>query len=100
MSLSFLKAILKSLKQAMSKGCNAWVVCEGKITIFNPNVYVCSIASKVTWDPWPSKMNRCLFIKKIPLSIHLLKKKRNSLKKDAIIHAFDYIAILVPNLQN
>jgi hypothetical protein len=63
------------------------------ITIFNPNVYACSIASRVTWDPWSSKLNRCLFVKKIPPSIHLLKKKRNSLKKDAIIHAFDCIAI-------
>jgi hypothetical protein len=55
MSLSFLKIVLKGLKQVTSKGCNAWDVCEGKIIVFNPNVYACSIASKVRWDPWPSR---------------------------------------------
>jgi len=38
-------------------------VCEGKVIISNLNVYVYSIASKVTWDPWPSKMNICLFVR-------------------------------------
>ncbi len=100
MSFSFLKIVLKGLKQVTSKGCNAWDVCEGKIIVFNPNVYACSIASRVTWDPWPSKMYKCLFVRKIPLGIDLLKKKRNALKRDAIIHAFDCIAIQVPSLQS
>jgi hypothetical protein len=47
----------------------------------------------VIWDPCPSKMNKCLFVKDIPLGIDLLKKDKNSLKRDVIIHAFDYIAI-------
>jgi hypothetical protein len=45
------------------------------ITIFNPNVYAYPIASRVTWDPWPSKMNKCLFVREIPPSINLLKKR-------------------------
>jgi len=67
-------------------------VCEGKVTISNLNVYACSIASKVTWDPWLSKMNICLFIRKIPPNIDLVKKIK-SLKINVIIHAFDYKTI-------
>jgi len=92
-SLSFFKAILKSLKQATFKGCSAWDVCEGHVTISNPNACACSIASRVTWDPWPSKMNKCMFMKKISPNIDFLKKERKSLKINAVIHAFDYIAI-------
>jgi hypothetical protein len=54
----------------------------------------------MTWDPCPSKMSKCLFVKDIPLSIDFLKKHRNSLKKKVIIYAFDYIAIQIPSLQN
>ncbi len=71
---SFLKVDLKGLKQAMSKGCSAWDVCEGKVNIFNYNAYACLIASRVTWDPWPLKMNKCPFNRKTPLDIDLLKK--------------------------
>jgi hypothetical protein len=84
----------------MSKGYNAWDVCEGKVTISSPNACACIIASRMTWDPWPLKMNRCLFVREIPIGIDLLKKKRNSLKRNVVIHAFDYIAIHVPSLQN
>jgi hypothetical protein len=35
MSLSFFKVVLKGLKQAMSKGYNAWDVCEGNVTILS-----------------------------------------------------------------
>jgi hypothetical protein len=84
----------------MSKGYNAWDVCEGKVTISNPNACACLIASKMTWHPWPLKSNKCLFVKKIPSSIDFLKKKQNSLKRNVITHAFDYIAIHVLGLQN
>jgi hypothetical protein len=84
----------------MSKGWNVWDVCEGKVTISSLNVYVCSIISRVTWDPWPSKMTRCILVKEIPLSINLLKKKKNYLKRNAIIHTFGYIAIKVLGLQS
>jgi hypothetical protein len=67
-------------------------VCEGKVTISNLNVYACSIASKVTWDPWISKMNICLFVKEIPPNIDLVKKIKY-LKRNVIIHAFDYKTI-------
>jgi len=71
MSLSFLKVVLKGLKQAMSKGCSAWDVCEGNVTISSPNACVYSIASRVTRDPWPLKMSKCLFVKELPLLIDL-----------------------------
>jgi len=77
----------------MSKGYSAWDVCEGNVIISNLNVCAYSIASRVTWDPWPSKMNKCLFVREIPPNIDLLKKKRKSLKMNVGIHAFDYIAI-------
>jgi hypothetical protein len=73
--LSFLKVVLKGFKQAASKGCSAWDVCEGNVTISSLNACVYSIASRVTWDPWPLKMNKCLFVKKIPFSIDILRKK-------------------------
>jgi len=37
--VSFLKVVLKGLKQATCKGCSAWDVCEGKVPISNPNAY-------------------------------------------------------------
>jgi hypothetical protein len=83
------KAFLKGLKQTTFKGCSAWDVCEGNVTISNPNACAYSIASRVTWDPWTSKMSKCLFVKEIPLGIDLLKKENKSLKINAIIHAFD-----------
>ncbi len=83
----------------MFKGYNAWDVCEGNVTVSNPNACACSIASRVTWDPWPSKMNICLFVGEIPPNIDLLKKERKSLKINVVIHAFDCIAIHVPSLQ-
>jgi hypothetical protein len=92
-SLSFLKVVLKGLKQATSEGCSAWDECEGKVTTSNSNVYACSIASKVRWDPWPSKMNKCLFIIEIPFGIDFLKKERNSLKRSVVINVFVSIAI-------
>jgi hypothetical protein len=71
MSLSFLKVVLKGLKQATSKGCSAWDVCESNVTISSPNACVYSIASRVTRDPWPLKMSKCLFVKELPLLIDL-----------------------------
>ncbi len=31
-----LNAVLKYLKHATSRGCNAWFVCDGKVLRFNP----------------------------------------------------------------
>jgi hypothetical protein len=75
-------------------------VCESNVTISNLNACACSIASKVTWDPWPLKMKRCLFVKDIPLGFDLLKKERNYLKRNAFIHAFDCTSIHVLGLQS
>jgi hypothetical protein len=90
---SFRKVVLKGLKQARCKGCSAWDACEGKVTTSNLNAYACSIASRVTWDPWPWKMNKCLFIREIPFGIDLLKKEKNSLKRNVVVDVFDCIAI-------
>ncbi len=98
--LYFLRGVLKGLLQATSKGCNEWDVCENNATRSNPNVCACSIASKVTWDPWPWKMSKCIFVKKIPPSFDLLKKERNYLKRTTLTHGFDCIAIEVLGLQS
>jgi hypothetical protein len=45
-------------------------------------------------------MNNYLFVKDIPFGSDLLKKDRNFLKKELVIHAFDYIAIQVPSFQS
>ncbi len=75
-------------------------VCESNVTISSSNACACSFASRVTWDPWPSKMRRCLLVREIPLGFDLLKKERNYLKRNAFIHAFDCIAIHVLGLQS
>jgi hypothetical protein len=67
------------------------------VIISNPNFLIYSTVSKVTWDPCPSKMSKCPFVKNIPIGIDLSKKK-NYLKMKIIIHAFDCIAIQVPSL--
>ncbi len=79
-SLSFLKIVLKGLKQATSKGWSAWDVFEGKIIMLSPKSLVCSIASRVTWDPCPSKINRCLLVRDTSPSINLLKKDKTHWK--------------------
>jgi hypothetical protein len=56
-SFSFVNVVLKCLKQFASMGCNAWDVCEAKVTISNPNVYVNSIICRVTW-PRPFRINK------------------------------------------
>jgi hypothetical protein len=99
MFLSFLKAVLKGLQQVTCKGYSACDVCESNVPISTSNDCACSIALKVTWDPWPSKMNICLFVRNIPLGFDLLKKKKNSLKRNAFIHAFDCITAQVFDLQ-
>jgi hypothetical protein len=66
----------------------------------NPNSLACSIASRVTWDPCPSNMSRCMFVMDISLGIDLLKKYKNSLTRKVVIHGFDYIAIQVLGLYN
>ncbi len=63
----FLKLVLKSLKQVTFKGWSAWDVCEGKIIMFSPNSYVCSIVFEVTWNLCSSKTNKCLLVREIPL---------------------------------
>jgi hypothetical protein len=71
-----------------------------KMIISSPNSCACLIASRVTWDPCPSKMNICLLVKDIPFGIDFLKKDKNSLKRKVIIHVFYCIAIQVLGLEN
>jgi hypothetical protein len=70
------------------------------IIMSSPNYLACLIASKVTWDPRPSKMSRCLFVRDISLGIDLLKNDKNSLNRKVVIHAFDCITIKVVVLQS
>ncbi len=46
------------IMQLISKGYNAWEVCEGKVIIFNLAFYACFIAFKITCDPCPRRINK------------------------------------------
>jgi hypothetical protein len=61
----------------------------------SPNCCAYSIACSVTWDPCPSKTNKCLLVREIPLGINLLKKDNHYLNKKLVIHAFDCIIMHV-----
>jgi hypothetical protein len=80
LSISLLKVILKGLEQLTPKSWSACDVCEGKVIISNPNSLIHSIALKVSWDPCPSKMNKCLFVRDIPLGLTSWKKIKNPWK--------------------
>jgi hypothetical protein len=73
-ALSFLNVILKGLKQKTSNGCNACDVWDGSVSMSNLISLACSIASKVTWLPCPSKINKCLLMNDTPPVIDLLKQ--------------------------
>jgi hypothetical protein len=49
--------------------------------MLNPNSLTCSIASRVTWDPCPSKMSRCLFVRDISFGIIPFEKRQKLLEK-------------------
>jgi len=53
--------------------------------MYNPNACPYSIASSVTWNPCPFKMNECPLVREMPLGIDLLKKDNNSLNKKLIM---------------
>lgn len=58
-SLAFLNIVLKGLKQdVMFRGCKACDVWNGKVIMFEPNSCAYSIASKVIWLPWPSRISK------------------------------------------
>jgi hypothetical protein len=81
-SLTFLKVVLNGLKQNIFNGyktCDAW---DGRIIMFNLNSYACSIASNVTWLPWPSKTNKCQLVKDIPLGTNFFKKIKKLLEQE------------------
>jgi hypothetical protein len=78
LSLSFLKVILKGLKQFTSKGYKAWEVCKGKVIISRPIFCACSIAFRLTCEPCPSRINRWRLLGERPLVTHLLKNDRIS----------------------
>ncbi len=79
---SFLKVVLKGLKQLTSNGCKAWEVWDGKVTMSNPNSYIYyKSVSNATCDPCPSKNNRWWFYFVMPLGTNLLKKDGNFLNK-------------------
>jgi hypothetical protein len=85
--LYFLKVILKGFKQLTSKGFKVLEVCEGKVIISKSSCCACSIASRLTCEPCPSKVNRCRRLVGVSLGIDLLKNDRNYLNKKLVIHA-------------
>ncbi len=94
-SLTFLNAILNSLKQNTTNGPNACDVCDGNVIMPNPNSFTYSIASRVTWMLCPFKINKCQLLKDIPLGIDLLKKAIDSLNMKVVIHDFFCITIQI-----
>jgi len=60
-------------------------VSNGGVIMSNPISLACFIASRVTWLPCPSKINKFLSVNDTLLGIDLLKKDRKLLNKKAII---------------
>lgn len=57
-SLAFLNIVLKGFQlYVMSRGCKTCDVWEGKVIIFKPNFFAYSIALKVIWLTWPSRIS-------------------------------------------
>ncbi len=56
--------------------------------MFSPSVCAYSIASKVTCELCPFKINKCLLVRGMRLEIDLVKNDKNSLKKKDVIHVF------------
>jgi hypothetical protein len=79
-SLTFLNVVVKGLKQNTSNRYITCDVCDGNVIMSSPNSFAYSIASRVTWLPCPSRINKCWLPRDIPLGIDLLKKDRNSVK--------------------
>jgi hypothetical protein len=98
LSLYFLKAILKGLKQLTAKGYKAWEVCEGKVIISKSNYCAYFTAFKLTCEPCPFKVNRCRQLLGVPLGIDLLKNDRNYLNKKLVLHALVWTTIHVSGL--
>jgi hypothetical protein len=99
LSLPLLKVVWKSLKQLTSRGCRAWEVWKGKVTISNPNSCAYFMDSNLTCEPHLSKLGRCPFDWKMHFEIDLLKNERNSFNRNDILHDFFYIVMHVPNFQ-
>jgi hypothetical protein len=75
-SFSFLKANLNGLKQLTSKGCKTWEMWDGKVIISNLASYVCLITYRITCDPCPSIIRRCIFYwNKLPITNRIKKNK-------------------------
>jgi len=53
-----------------------------------PNSCACPIATTMTWNPCPFKINNCLFVKGIPLGINFFYKKTIISKANQVIHVF------------
>jgi hypothetical protein len=85
-SLTFLNVVLNGLKWNSSNGCKTCDVWDGKVIFSNLNSCVYSIVFKVTWLPCPSKINKCLLVKKFHLDqiswqkLEFLEQKKRSSK--------------------
>ncbi len=87
LSLSFLNVVLKGLKQDICKSCNAREIQLWSVTKSNLNAHVCSIAFKVTWDPWLFRIKDLDLFPPSLVTI-LLKRLLNSLNKKIVIQFF------------
>jgi hypothetical protein len=68
-------------------------VWDGKVIMFNPNFYACSIISKETWLSCPSKINKCLLIENTTPRANFLKKNKNFMNNKKVIQALFCIAM-------
>jgi hypothetical protein len=85
---SFLKVVLKGLKQFTYNSYRACDVWNGNMIMSKPNYCTYFIVSMITCDPCPSRINRCWLNWNMPPKIDLLKNGKNSLnRKEVIIHA-------------
>jgi len=50
-----------------------WEVCEGRVIISKPNYWDYFIASKLTCEPCPFKVNKCKWLLGVPPMIDILK---------------------------
>jgi hypothetical protein len=68
-------------------------VWDGKVIMFNPKFYACSIISKETWLSCPSKTNKCLLVENIVPITNFLKKNKNLMNNKEVIQALFCIAM-------
>jgi hypothetical protein len=72
-SFFFSNVVLNDLKHETSKGCRTCEICDGKVTMFEPNWWACFIVCRITCDPCSFRISGWQLVKEIPLGIDLLR---------------------------